>query len=331
MVSPNNASTPKAAAPPPSRMAMSKVIRGRQTTPERLVLYGVHGIGKSSFGAEMPKPIFLAAEDGTKHLNIDRLPMPETWEDVLDGVRLLTDEKHDYQTLVVDTVDWVEPLLWAYLCRKHSKADIEAFGFGKGYQIAVDSWRLFVAALERMRRAKPMHVLLLAHSWVKPFKNPEGDDYDRHEMKLHKLAAGVVKEWADHVLFANHLTVAKTDQRTKRVRGVSMGERIIYTEHSAAFDAKHRGVLPAQLPLSWPDFYEALQAQQSADPVALTEEILRKAKEIGGDIEAMTAGVLEKANGDTSALAKLNNRLNVKLAEKLAAATPVQPDPQTAA
>lgn len=308
---PRSAATP----PTPSRMTLAGVVKGKQQAPIRALLYGVEGIGKSTFGANAPNPIFLGAEDGTAHLDVARFPRPETWADVRDAIRVLTHETHEYRTLVLDTVDWVEPLIWSAVCRRDGMENIEAYGFGKGYNVALDEWRLFVSDLERLVRAKPMNVLLLAHSWIRPFKNPEGEDYDRYELKLHAKAGGLLKEWVDHVLFANYETFAKKDNR-KRVRGVDTGARLIFTTRRAAFDAKHRGSLPETIPLGWADFVQALERGQPAvEPTALTSEIHRKAKLLGGDNEKQALAAVERAAGDVSKLELLNNWVNARLVE----------------
>lgn len=301
---------------PASRMRLDAVVKGRQQRPLRVLLYGVEGIGKSTFGASAPAPIFLAPEDGTAHLDVHRLPVPTTWEEVIEAVRMLAVQPHAYRTLVVDTVDWIEPLLWAHICQRDGKKDIEDYSYGKGYVAALDQWRVFVAELERMREKTGMAVILLAHSWVKPFKNPEGDDYDRYELKVHPKAGGLLKEWTDVVLFANWETFAAKDEKTKRVRGVSTGARLVYTTRTAAYDAKNRYDLPESLPLDWGEFCTAVASHQPADPEALASEIRRKADEIGGDIAASALAYLAGNAGNAAALARLNDRLNAKLAEK---------------
>lgn len=311
--------------PTPSRMTLAAVSKGKQVEPERIVLYGPEGVGKSTFGADMPEPIILPVESGTKHLDVSRLPQPETWREVFEAIHMLTVEEHPYKTLVVDTLDAAQTLLFAHMCRRDSKANIEEYGYAKGYEIALDEWRLFVSYLEKLRQRRGMNILLLAHSWVKTFKNPEGDDYDRYEMKLHPKAAGFIKEQVDHVLFANFEVVAKKDKQTKRVKGVSTGSRWLYTTRTAAFDAKHRGVLPEQLPLSWADFSDALKAQAEADPATLVAEIQRKAGELGGDLEKKALGGIEKAAGDTAKLAQLNNWCNAHLAAREQEQTTAKP------
>jgi hypothetical protein len=308
----------------PSRMRLDKLVIGKQSRPKRVTLAGPEGVGKSTFGAGAPKPIFLGTEEGTALLDVTRFPTPESWTDVLDAVRTLTLETHDFQTLVLDTLDWLEPMLWADLCRKHGVASIEDIGdtngkggFGKGYTAALDSWRVLLSAIERLRTAKNMHVIFLAHTWIKPFKNPEGPDYDRYEMKLNNKASGLVKEWCDALLFANFETFAlkeKTGQ--KRIKGVSSGARVIYTERSAAYDAKNRYSLPASLPLSWADFNTAAEAGAVADPANLKSEITRKAKLLGGDTQTKILETMTKAGDNPQSLALINNRVNARLSER---------------
>lgn len=310
---------PKPATPitpsKPSRMTLATLVKGKLQQPTRVVLYGVEGIGKSTFGADAPAPIFLGAEDGTSQLDVTRFPSPESWQEVLDAVRLLTNETHPYQTLVVDTLDWAEPLLWAFICQRDAQKNIEAYGYGKGYQAALDEWRVFLAALERMRAAKGVNVILVAHSWIKPFKNPEGDDFDRYEMKLNTKASGLVKEWADCVLFANFEVLTQRDDK-KRVRGVDSDARVIHTHRRAAYDAKNRYGLPETLPLSWADFQAAMQKGEVAAPSVLKAEILRKAKLLGGEVETKTVASLERCGEDAVKLAQLNNWASAKVAEK---------------
>ena len=248
-------------APPVRRMNLAAVKTGRVAQPLRVLLVGPEGIGKSTFGANAPAPIFLGAEDGISELDVAHFPDPQSWSDVRDGVRTLTNEAHQYKSLVIDTVDWLEPLCWRAVCESGRKASIEDFGYGKGYVAALDEWRNLIADLEMLRRTKGMHVILLAHSHVKPFKNPEGDDYDRYTLKIHEKASGLIKEWTDAVLFANYEThVLKDGQRSK---GYAGGSRVMHTERRAAWDAKNRFGLPEKMALDWSELYAAVESSRS--------------------------------------------------------------------
>lgn len=300
----------------PSRMRLANVVKGKIKRPVRITLYGPEGVGKSTFGAGAPKPIFLGAEDGTAQLDVARFPSPERFEDVLEALLVLSRETHDYDSLVVDSLDWIEPLIWQYICKRDGEKNIESYGYGKGYVTAIDEWRRFFAGLEYLQRAKPMHVILLAHSWIKPFKNPEGEDFDRYELKLDKKAAGLAKEWSEAVLFTTWETYAKKDEKTKKVKGVSTGARIVYTERTAAYDAKNRFSLPDELPLSWADFYAAVETGAVAPVADLQSEIARKAALLGGDLEKMIAETVAKAGNNAESLARINNKVNAKIAER---------------
>lgn len=306
---------------PPSRMTLKDVVRGKIHKPIRALLYGPEGIGKSTFGAGAPAAIFLGAEEGTAQLDVVRFPRPESFAEVMDALRTLSTEKHEYKTLVVDTLDWLEPLIWSFICQRDGEKDIESYGYGKGYTAALDQWRVFIRALERVWSEKGMNVVLLAHAWIKSFKNPTGEDYDRYELKLNAKASGLAKEWCDAVLFAQYETYAKEDKKTKRVRGVDTGARLIFTERRAAWDAKNRYSLPEQLPLAWSDFAAAVDTGKVAEPTDLKAEIQRKAAELGGDLEKVILETLAKAGSDATNLALINNRCNARLAEKAAAQT----------
>ena len=291
----------------PGKMALTSITRGKIEKPVRVVLYGVEGVGKSTFAADAPSPIFLGAEDGTAQLDTARFPEPSSWADVLEAIDTLERETHDYKTLAVDTLDWLEPLVWEHVCRAAGKKDIEDFGFGKGYVAALDEWRRFLARLDALRARRGMQVVLLAHSWTKMFKNPEADDFERYELKLHAKAGGLVKEWADAVLFARFEVFAH--EKNGRVRGVSTGARVLHTVRTAAYDAKNRHDLPDTLPLEWRAFAEAVAAHRPAPPATLRariEALLPRADEATrGRVKA----ALVKVGDDAAELARIASKL----------------------
>jgi len=305
-------------------MTLANVTRGKQLGPARLLIYGVDGVGKTTFAAGAPKPIFLGAEDGTTELDVARFPTPLTWVDVLEAVRTLTVDGGGFETFVLDTIDWTEPLLLSELCRREGVTNREEIGggFQKWIDAAVDEWRVLVAALERLQSAQRMNVILLAHSIKKNVKNPLGDDYERYQLKMHEKHSGLFREWVKGVYFAKHEEYSDTDKKTKRVRGVSTGARLLFTHWTAAYDAKDRYGLPEQLPLDWIEFEKA-RASSHVATVELKAEIERKAKELGGDVEKFAREYLVKNATNAVQLNLLNTKLNAKLAEKAELAAPV--------
>jgi hypothetical protein len=299
------------------KMALSNVKKGRLETPLCVVLYGPEGIGKSTFAAGAPGPIFLGSEDGTSELDVARFPMPANWAECLEALDELASPGHDHKTAVIDTADWIEPLIHQHVCEDAGKAHIEDFGFGKGYLLAMDEWRKLLGRLDALRMQRGMHVIVLAHSQVKTFRNPTGDDYDRYELKLHGKAAALIKEWPKAVLFANYKTY--TREKDGRVRGVGDGSRVVYTEHRAAWDAKNRYGLPYEMPLDWSEFEQAARAGQPASAATLLAEIEGLLTGAPADVKKKAEGGIERAQGDARKLSLLVDWLKTKVSESEAA------------
>jgi hypothetical protein len=298
------------------KMTLANVKKGRLETPLSVVLYGPEGIGKSTWGAGAPSPIFLGAEDGTFHLDVARFPVPDTWAECMEALDVLAKESHDYKTVVIDTADWLEPLIHAHVCKQGGKKSIEDFGYGKGYVSALDQWRDMLARLDALR-IKGMHVVVLAHSQVKAFRNPAGDDYDRYELKIHTKAAALLKEWAHAVLFATYETY--THEKDGRVRAVGDGSRIVHTEHRPAWDAKNRYGLPAEMPLDWPEFEGAARAGEPVNVDAVMAQIDALIAQAPSDVQDKAASAKERAGNDARKVSQLLDWLKGKVSEQQAA------------
>lgn len=245
-----------------------EIIRGKQFRPPRIVVYGVEGIGKSSFGASAPNPIFLQTEDGLDHVNCDRLPLCLTYSQFTKQLGEIASETHEYSTLVVDTLDWLEKLIWLEVCEKESKKNIEEIGYAKGYKYALNQWKEIINGLDWIRNNRGMAIVLLAHAKVERFEDPESAGYDRYTLRLHKDADAYVREWSDAVLFAHRRQrIEKTgtgfQERTiAKPIGSDGGERILRTVGSPACTAKNRYGIIGDIPLSWDALAEAILKNQ---------------------------------------------------------------------
>lgn len=326
---------PASPQPPAGRISLAAITRGKIKRPRRIVVFGPDGVGKTTFAFNAPKPVFIGAEQGTDSFDVPRFPPIYAWQEVLEAVRVLREGTHDYETMVLDTLDWAEPLIWRLVCQAAGVATIEEVGggYGKGYSAALDHWRVFIRALEQLQAEKGMHVVLLGHSFIKKFSNPQGDDYDRYIMQLNEKAAGLLRQWANGVYFANYETFAVAD-KAKRVRGVATGARLLYTQRTAAYDAKDRYGLPEQLPLSWAEFEKAARLGMPMAPDEFAEAIKHKATKLDAELAKQALGALERVAGDAQKLAELNNWCAAKLAVAAqAVSAPSQsnpnPNPQT--
>jgi hypothetical protein len=293
---------------------MSQVKATRREAPVRQVVHGAGGCGKSTYAASAPKPVFVAAEDGLVNIDAHALPEPHTWAELLGQLDALAREPHDFRTLVVDSLDWIEPLCWEHVCKRGNKKDIEAFGYGKGYNAALDDWRVFLSKLSALH-SRGMHIILIAHSVRKAVKNPEGDDYEQWQIKLHDKAAGLIKEWVDVVGFASHEIV--TAETNGRVKGLATGRRVLKTQPNAGYDAKTRYHMPRSLPLDWPSFEQAVRAGSVSPVERLTADFNAKLVELGdADIEEKARGFLAERGASVSSLSDAIATVDAYLAEK---------------
>ena len=244
---------------------LEQIHSGKRPAPRRVMLYGTHGIGKSTFAAGSEKPVFIQTEDGLGEIDCDKFPLAETFEQVIKTLSELYTEKHPYRTVVVDSLDWLERLIWMDVCKKRMVESIEDIGYAKGYVFALTQWRDFLNGLTALRNERGMTSVLIAHAKIEKFENPETETYDRYVPRLHKLVSAVVQEWCDEILFATYrVHVKQTDEgfNRKRTQGIGTGERIIRTTERPAHVAKNRLDLPEELPLDWKEYINHLPKQK---------------------------------------------------------------------
>jgi hypothetical protein len=252
---------------------LEQVQRGRISKPPRIMCYGQEGIGKSTFGSQAPKPIFIQTEDGLDEINCDKFPMATKYDDVTEALADLRREKHTYETVVVDSMDWLENLIWDKLCDQHSVTSIEKVdgGYARGYTHALKYWREIINHLNVLRNQRGMVIVLIAHSKVERFEDPESSSYDRYSPRLHKHAAALVSEWVDAVLFATRKIRTQTEdagfnrKRTiAHVLGKDGNERILRCVGGPSCVAKNRYAITEVLPLSWAAFIQEMSNNQSS-------------------------------------------------------------------
>jgi hypothetical protein len=234
---------------------LSKISKGPIQRPHFVGLYGLGGVGKSTFGASAPKPIFLGTDDGTGTMDVARFPVVETWAMAQAAIDELQHEKHEFETVVIDTVNGLEPLLWAFLCREHKCASITDIdgGFGQGYIRATEMWVDFFRRLKVLRQK--MNVIVLGHASVKTVDDVfAGERYDRYLIKMHQGAAAVFHEAVECMFFATFETSFRKEKGARKAKAFGEGRRIMFTEERPGFMAKSRYDLPACMELSYSEF-----------------------------------------------------------------------------
>lgn len=330
--------------PPAPVSRLTKVQKGRILDPTRYVIYGPEGVGKTTLAAAAPNPIFFDVEDGSGQLEVARYPfrdgvaghVPVKLAEVEAALLDLASSAHDFKTLVIDSVDRLESLIWKFMLERDSVpsarnpkavplSSIEDYGFSKGYNSAVEEWRSFCAKLDRLRYTRGMEIILIGHAQVKTFKNPTGDDFDRYQLRVNDKAAGFLKEWADVTAFACFEEGTAKETKHARPKGFSTGRRLLKTSRSAAVDAKTRLALPEEVDIDisnpWRPFAEAVAAARAVDLGAMEKQIQAELARIGDDeitAKAMAAVKEAIAANDGARLQRFLGTLQARPAKESA-------------
>lgn len=241
-------------------ISLSTLRRKGRVPPPIMVAYGTHGVGKTTFAAGAPNPVLLRIENGLGELDVANWPIT-SFAEVMQAIGVLYSEEHEYKTLIVDSCDWLEPLVWAETCTRNGWATIEQPDFGKGYVAADKVWREYLEGITALRDERNMTIIQLAHEAIVNFKSPDTEPFDRHTIKLHRRGSALVQENADIIGYIGYrVSVLKAGNDPKRqvTRGVGGGQRVLHLEERPAFVAKSRLSVPT-----------AIDLPNSQDPVTL--------------------------------------------------------------
>lgn len=230
----------------------------------------------------MVKPIFIETkgETGLETLidsgqlpEIPHFPEVQSWNELLGCIETLTVESHPYKTLVIDTGNGAERLCHEFVCERDFSGDWGERGFTgymRGYEISLAEWRQLLMAADKLRAEKRMAIVMLCHTRVKPFRNPEGADFDRYTPEMHEKTWGLTHKWADVVLFGNFEVTVQTDTvKSKKGKGAGQ-QRMIYTTKHAAYDAGNRLGLPEEIEAgdsasqAWKNIISAVRSVRAA-------------------------------------------------------------------
>ena len=267
--------------------SLANITQGAVYRPPRIVLLGVPKVGKSTFGANSDRPIFLPikGEEGIDGLNVASFPPSQTFADLMSAILSLYRDEHNFGTVVIDSASALEPLIWEAVCRKHNAATIDKVlnGFGKGYTEALYLWRQLTEGLDALRNYKNMTIILIGHVKVKMFNDPNGESYDRYQFNINDKAADSLLWWADSILFANKKSVVRKEdggfKDIKKGIDVTGGKSFLYTQYRPAHPGGGRdayGHLPYEMELSWNAYITAVGTAIQQEQTVVQDYTTRK-------------------------------------------------------
>jgi hypothetical protein len=287
-----------------------KITSGRIKRPHLVLIYGVDGAGKSTWASTFPSPIFIGPENGSDNLDVSRAEEIDSYKKMLDSLEWLKNNKHDFKTVVIDSVDWVEPLLYKSLCERYKVDEIESIagGYGRHVNVMLVEWKVFIEKVNVLRAT--MNIVLISHYHIRAFNDPSSNEpYDRYMIKLQEKTSSLFREWVDCVLFLNFETFTKKDKGVLKAKAFSDGERYLYTTKTAAYDAKNRFGLPPKMKLQ-----TFLEYELAINGASVTDIELIKAEINDLMLDVKDAELLEKikasmVNADFNKLTAIKGRI----------------------
>ena len=235
-------------------MSLDAILTKAKAKPSITIIYGPSGLGKTTLAVGSKNPIVLQTEEGlgilTDNREIPHFKLAKDYDTFIGYLKFLVDSDLEYNTLVIDSLDWLEPLIHTKTCEVHKQPSIESFGYGRGYSESLKYWREVLDLVNRLRNEKKMRIVMIAHNQIKAFHDPSTEAYDRHELKMHKAASALVLEASDMCLFLNYKkgTVKVQGSKGLTSKTVQSGRVLVTTESPAAV-AKNRYGLPEEIPV----------------------------------------------------------------------------------
>lgn len=294
--------------------------KGVERKPFFIIIYGKGGIGKTTFACSFENPIVLDIEQGAAELGADRIEEVPTFKTAMDYTTKI--EESSYKTLVVDSLDQLELLIWKEVIEEHNKnpkikvkaVNILDIPYAGGYSQSLSRWTLFRDALRKIRTK--MNVILIGHTQIKTVNDPSATAaYDKHLIKIQQKAADLLIESCDAVLFANYETLIHVEDGKPKGKAVGDVKRMLYTIEGAGFQAKNRLGLPSEIPLDYKAFMASIKNIPNQKPEEIYSRVTKLLSQVK-DLETKKKATshIESVKSDPNQLLAAEQKLQTLVA-----------------
>ena len=246
-------------------MSLKNIVKGAVLKPIIFILYGVAGIGKTSTASTMPNPVYIQTEDGLAGIkndeNIWSFPVCNSYDEVIDNLKTLRDDEHDRQSLIIDSLDWLQKLVLQKVCQIYNKQSVAEIPYGQGYTYAADLLEELLDIIYTLRNDKKMRVCMICHVELKRIEIPDIDPHDKYQLKLHKSISAKFSEFADAIFFMNYKygqVKKQADKGNMVTKTTQSKDRYIFTTETSAHVGKNRYNLPDEIKLEKDKGWEIL-------------------------------------------------------------------------
>ena len=234
------------------------LIIGVENKPKKLVIYGDSAVGKSSFAAQFPKPVFIQTEEAGGLIESPRFPLSKSFAETIENINtVISGDAGKFDTVVIDSLSGTEALIAKHVCAKlgiNGLGDDADYGNSKSYSMANELWHSFKDKLNSITDAG-MNVVLTGHVTQRNVKDPRVDEYEKTVIALGKWGkydpCNLFHCWSDCTLYVAYKVFTKgsdTGIDSTRTTAIGDGTRVVYTEERPAYLAKNRFDMPPELP-----------------------------------------------------------------------------------
>lgn len=211
-----------------------------------ITICGDAGTGKTSLAATFPNPVFIRAEDGLAAVPGDKrpdaFPLLQKADDLWPQLLGLLQEKHDYKTVVIDSVSALETLFTKDILERDGRAVTLATalgGYGAGFQALAGMHARVRKAAGLLNERKGMNVIFISHADLETMRLPDVDDYTRYSLRLNAKSLPPYVDNVDMVAFVR-LVSALSGKGEDRKKVISTGDRELVCHATAASVSKNR-------------------------------------------------------------------------------------------
>jgi hypothetical protein len=227
-------------------MSLLNSIKKPVDRPVMVTICGEAGSAKTSLSATFPNPIFIRTEDGLQSIpeknRPDAFPVAKTTDEVVDQIRALAKEEHEYKTLVIDSVTALERMIIDEIVagdKNKPKSINQALGgYGAGLMAVAAEHQKVRKACGFLNENKGMNVVFIAHADTETIELPDMDAYTRYTLRLGKRSIAPYTDDVDVVgyLKLQSFAIGSGDKK----KAVSDGTRVLVTYATASNVSKNR-------------------------------------------------------------------------------------------
>ena len=213
----------------------------------KMIVYGVPGVGKTTFAAQAPNPFIIDLERGAERYDVPHNSDISTFMEF----KTVLDNLPPCETLIIDTFDELEKLLVQHTMNKEGVDSLNKVGggYGRGWLQVYEQFGFVISELDKIRITKGVNIILIGHSTIRHFEPADSTGYDRYTFACYEKNNDMLRRWSDITLFARFDSMVVENGQNAKVK--SNGKRVMYTVTNPCWEAKSRWKLPEKIPFEF--------------------------------------------------------------------------------